>query len=288
MRLGAGGALRHASGMHYTSHEEQRLAELSVPGLPAGHIVPLGVADDLFTEASDPSGSDHLGSDHPGSDLQRSDPSGSDPKGPEHAGPYVLALSRIDAKKGIDILIRAWHQLAVAGGLGGWSLRIAGDGDDRYMNEMRALAAAGAGSATIVFTGWVDGVDRRALLRHAGLFALPSHQENFGFALAEAMASGVPAMVSPGVNLAADIVAAGAGWVSAREHFAEALGAALASPAICRERGRHARAYAEQFRWPQVGVRLLEIYGTMSAANPHPRRVASGIAPPVDGVGVCS
>ena len=275
MMFGAGAALRGASGMHYTSREEQRLAEVGVPGLPAGYVVPLGVSDDLFT-----AGSGHLGSDPSGSD-----PKWSDPKVPE---PYVLALSRIDPKKGIDVLLRAWHRLAADGALGAWSLRIAGDGDDRYMSEMRALAAKGPGSPRITFVGWVDGADRRALLRHAGLFALPSNQENFGFALAEALASGVPAIVSPGVNLSADIVAAGAGWVSTRADFAEVLGAALASPVTCRERGRQARVYAEHFRWPRVGARLLEIYGTIAAGNPHPRRVISNVAPPVDGVGVCS
>jgi glycosyltransferase involved in cell wall biosynthesis len=50
--------------------------------------------------------------------------------------------------------------------------------------------------------------------RGARLFALPSHQENFGLAVAEAMAAGVPVLVSPAVNLANDILAHGAGWVA--------------------------------------------------------------------------
>src|SRR6185369_9966745 len=85
------------------------------------------------------------------------------------SGPYVLTLSRIDAKKGIDVLIRAWHGLASAGRLGPWSLRIAGDGDPRYVAEIRALAEDGPGANRVRFTGWVGGAERRQLLRDADL-----------------------------------------------------------------------------------------------------------------------
>jgi len=255
MGLGARSALRHAAGMHYTSREEQRLAEAGVPGLPPGYVVPLGVPDDLFVGA--PVGSDlelTYGQPYVSS---RSDPT----------LPYVLTLSRVDGKKGIDVLIRAWHGLASTGRLGRWTLRIAGDGDPRYVAEMRALAEAGPGGTRIQFEGWVGGAERRALLRGAGLFALPSHQENFGFALAEAMASGVAVIVSPGVNLAADIAEAGAGWIAPRDTFGDVLGDALAKPADCRARGRQARLYAETFRWPRVASQLACIYRDLAAVR---------------------
>ena len=266
MHLGAGAALRHASGMHYTSREEQRLAEESVPRLPRGYVVPLGVSDDLFVSA------DELEHGSPGADDRE---------------PYVLTLSRVDAKKGIDVLIRAWHVLASAGRLGPWSLRIAGDGDPAYVAQMQELAASGPGGDRIRFAGWVGGPERRTLLRGAGLFALPSHQENFGFALAEAMASGVPVVVSPGVNLAADIAAAGAGWIGTRDAFAGALGEALASPTECRLRGRAARAYADAFRWPRVADDLGRIYGRLAAARLGAPRLGAPATAPVDSRGVC-
>jgi len=267
MRLGASSALRHAAGMHYTSREEQRLSEESVPGLPTGYVVPLGVADDLFVA------SDHLAADGAGADAEQ---------------PYVLTLSRVDAKKGIDVLIRAWHALARSGRLGAWSLRIAGDGDPAYVAEMHALADAGPGADRITFTGWVGGPDRRALLGGAGLFALPSHQENFGFALAEAMASGVAVIVSPGVNLAADIAAADAGWIADRANFDGVLAEALARPATCRLRGRHARVYAEAFRWPRVANELARIYADLAGRREDIPSVGAAATLRAADTGVCS
>jgi glycosyltransferase involved in cell wall biosynthesis len=153
---------------------------------------------------------------------------------------------------------------------------------------MHALAASGPGAGRIRFTGWVGGADRRALLGGAGLFALPSHQENFGFALAEAMASGVAVIVSPGVNLAADIAAADAGWIGNRDGFGDVLAEALARPELCRERGQKARAYAEAFRWPRVAEDLARIYRSLAAARAGVPRLGTPVAAAADSTGVCS
>jgi glycosyltransferase involved in cell wall biosynthesis len=234
-RLGVRRLLAGAAALHYTSDEERRLAEAGLPWLPRGVVVPLGVEDELFGgDAGDRSG----------------------------GAPILLVLSRLDAKKGIDLLIAAFHALAEHESCRAWTLVIAGDGDAAYVSSLRTLADGGAARDRIVFRGWVEGNDRHALFQQASLFALPSHQENFGIALVEAMANRVPAVVSPGVNLAADVEASGAGWVVTRDAAAlrEVLRVAMADRAELRRRGERARALAERFRWSAVGSRLETLY----------------------------
>ncbi|HKW01234.1 MAG TPA: glycosyltransferase [Vicinamibacterales bacterium] len=249
MRLGAGEMLRRAVAIHYTSDAERTLAESAVPSLAPGVVVPLGIDDQCFAAA--------------GRTLAANDR-------------YVLALSRLDVKKGLDLLIRAFHALAAGGECRGWSLVIAGDGDASYVAELARLAADGPARGHIRFAGWVSGEARRALVEGAGLFALPSHQENFGLAVAEAMAGGVPVIVSPAVNLANDILAEGAGWVAPRDQasWEQALRLVLNDPAELERRGRRARSAAERYRWPAVARQLVEVYDNVLRRRPEeqPRR----------------
>jgi glycosyltransferase involved in cell wall biosynthesis len=244
MRLGAGDMLRHAVAIHYTSDAERARAESALPGLPPGVVVPLGVDDPCFASG-------------------RPAPSASDR--------YVLALSRLDVKKGLDLLIRVFHALAEDGECPGWSLVVAGDGDASYVAELERLAAAGPARDRIRFAGWVSGDARRLLVEGARLFALPSHQENFGLAVAEAMAAGVPVLVSPAVNLANDILAHGAGWVAPRDHasWTQAMRLILSDADELERRGRRARGAAERYRWPAVARQLVDVYDGVLRRRPE-------------------
>jgi glycosyltransferase involved in cell wall biosynthesis len=204
--------------------------------LPRGIVVPLGI-DEAFFESFEKGGAGG-------------------------SGPYILSVSRFDAKKGLDLLIRAFHEIADAPQFHSWRLVLAGDGDPGFVAALKALAAAGAGRARIEFTGWVSGAAKRDLLREASLFALPSQQENFGISLIEAMAAGVPVLMTPGVNLARDISDAGAGWVSERSAAAlsTVLRSAMADEGERVQRGQCARRFAEPFRWSKVAERLRTVY----------------------------
>jgi glycosyltransferase involved in cell wall biosynthesis len=171
-------------------------------------------------------------------------------------------LCRLDPKKGIDLLIQAFHDVAAAGTHGDWKLIIAGDGDEDYVSKLKQAAESGEGRSRIVFEGWVAGDARMSLLRHATLFAMPSAQENFGIAVVEALACGVPVIVSPAVNLASDIEKHQAGWIVPRDRaaLAEALGRLMTDRAALAERRTHARAFAERFRWSAVADSLVRLY----------------------------
>jgi len=235
LRLGGDRMLAGAAAMHYTSIGEQQLAEGALPRLPGGIVVPLGVDDEWF-------GSDDAPQVH-------------------HGDPYVLSMSRIDGKKGLDLLVRAFHS-AASGALGHWRLVIAGDGERDTRAALEKLAWEGSAATRITFAGWVDGSRKYALVRGAAVLALPSAQENFGIAVAEAMAAGKPVLVTPGVNLAADIVGAQAGWVVEREASAIAAGLreAMADADTRAVKGRAAREFAERFRWASVATALEEMY----------------------------
>jgi len=234
LRLGARDLLSGAARMHYTTAEEGRLAESAVGPLPPGAVVPVGVDDIYFA-----------------------------PKGPPApGGPYLLALSRLDAKKRLEWIVSAWHAIAGAGRLGAWRLVIAGDGDGAYVARLRDLAHRGPARDRIVFEGWVAGDAKAALIRGASLFVLPSHQENLGVAMLEALASGVPALMTPGINLGGEIAAAGAGWQVDDSEAAVAAGleAALLDDADRAARGRRAAAFADRFRWPLIVAGLMDLY----------------------------
>jgi glycosyltransferase involved in cell wall biosynthesis len=84
--------------------------------------------------------------------------------------------------------------------------------------------------------------------------------------LAEALASGVPAIVTPGINLAGDIEKAGAGWVVERSvgALADGLRKAAADVKERQRRGAAARRWADRFRWPVVAQRLSAVYEGLS------------------------
>jgi glycosyltransferase involved in cell wall biosynthesis len=237
-RLGVRDLLSGAARMHYTTAEEGRLAESVVGSLPAGTVVPVGVDDVYFRPNAPPTGD----------------------------APYVLALSRLDAKKRLEWIINACHAMASESGLGVWRLVIAGDGEAAYVARLRDLAARGPARDRIVFEGWVDGEAKAALIRGASLFVLPSHQENLGVAMLEALASGVPALVTPGVNLGVEIAAARAGWLTGDREDAVVAGlrAAIGDDAERTARGRRAAAFAERFRWPRVVAELMDLYGEVA------------------------
>lgn len=241
LALGARTLLEQAATIHYTSAEEQRLAEQAIPWLPRGALVPLGVDEELFDEG--PSGASS-----------------------EHA---VLAYSRLDIKKGIDVTIAAFHALAERAALGDWKLLVAGDGPADYVATLRRLASEGPARERIEFLGWIQPERRRAVFQRAQLFALASHQENFGIAAVEAMAAGLPVLLSPGVNLVDDIVVAGAGWKAERTlpAWIDALAAALNDRDELASRGQQARAFAEQYRWPTVARRLSDLYQDVIAGS---------------------
>ena len=96
----------------------------------------------------------------------------------------------------------------------------------------------------------------------ASLLALPSHQENFGLCVMEALAHSVPVLVSPNVNLAAEIVAANAGWVAAidEDALAAKLVEALSDDDELLKRGRAGKQLSQKYSWENAATELIKLY----------------------------
>jgi glycosyltransferase involved in cell wall biosynthesis len=246
-------ALAEAAAVHYTAIGEQRLVEGAFE-TRRGFVSPLGIDDHVLDEEAV-------------ADADR-----------RHA-PYVLALSRLHPVKALDALIDAFgdaHTIARR-----WRLVIAGGGDEAYVRRLKQRAAESAAVTAIEFRGWVDGEAKSDLLRRASIYALPSHHEDFGVSLAEALARGVPAVVSSHVLIGEELAAADAAWVTPndRQALATTLLHAMTDDDARRKKSIAARRFARDLAWPSVASRLIDVYASLISEAPAPRMNAPLIAP---------
>jgi glycosyltransferase involved in cell wall biosynthesis len=127
-----------------------------------------------------------------------------------------LFLGRLHEKKGCDLLIEAFAALRDSAETGApMQLVLAGPcADEEYLRHLKQLAAKATGDdGSITFTGMLTGNLKWGALSAAEAFVLPSHQENFGIAVVEALACGTPVLISNQVNIWREIEGAGAGFV---------------------------------------------------------------------------
>lgn len=121
----------------------------------------------------------------------------------------ILFLGRIHEKKGCDLLIRSFHDLKDAGG--DYQLVIAGPDNSGLVAKLRREAEELGLAGRITWLDIVTGNDKWSLMRAADVLVLPSHQENFGIVVAEALACGVPVLLTDKVGIWQEVVADGAG-----------------------------------------------------------------------------
>lgn len=107
---------------------------------------------------------------------------------------WLLFLSRIHPKKGLDNLLYIWRELAVQ--FPEWHLVIAGPDLIGYQAQLEKLTAELELKTRVTFTGMLSGEYKSAAFGHADLFVLPTHSENFGIVVTESLAYGVPAIVT--------------------------------------------------------------------------------------------
>lgn len=111
----------------------------------------------------------------------------------------ILFLSRVHPKKGIDMLLQAFAELQNDNGpLKGYILQIAGEGDDDLLDRLKSLSNDLGLGKRVEWLGGIYGEQKWALMREADLFVLPTHSENFGIVVAEALAVGTPVLTTKG------------------------------------------------------------------------------------------
>jgi glycosyltransferase involved in cell wall biosynthesis len=225
--------LKQAAGIHVTAPIEQAEIEEFGFNLPRFYYVPNGI-DEIDVLA--------LVEAH---------------RGLQPDGPYVLFLSRINWKKGLDRLVQAWRLVPDK------LLVVAGNDEDNYRAEVERLARAEGVADRIRFIGAVEGSDKWLLYQNADLFVLPSYSENFGIVVLEAMAMGCPVVVTPEVGLAETVAEADCGRVvdGEPEALAAAINELLANEPLRRALGRRGQDAANsQFLWPSVAREMEVVY----------------------------
>jgi glycosyltransferase involved in cell wall biosynthesis len=193
-----------------------------------------------------------------------------DPNTDNMRGKRIVFLSRIDPVKGVDVLLSAWA--SIAADFGDWELVIAGPLKGAYPESMQAFARE-LQVPRVTFTGEVLGEAKRFLLQTASLFVLPSHSENFGMAVAEALAHGVPVITTTGTPWA-DVRSHNCGWCIElhQDTLREALRSALSQPLpALREMGRNGHAWMQRdYSWGRVAEMMRDTYEWLLSGAPRP------------------
>jgi glycosyltransferase involved in cell wall biosynthesis len=232
---------KRAAAIHYTTAEERKLSIPYTFDRP-GFVVPLGLNMNDYRPLP------------PRGTFRERFPETRDKS-------ILLFLSRINFKKGLDILAKAYGRIAKE--RDDIHLVIAGPDNDAFRPAVEAMLRDAGVRERTTFTGMLVGEDKLAALTDADLFALPSYTENFGIAVIEALACGLPVVISDKVNIWREIKAGGGGEVEPLdpERFADRIIDMLADRDRLRAYGEHGiETVTRLFDWPTIGQRLETAY----------------------------
>jgi len=236
--------LAGAAAIHFTSNLESKVSErfgVSTPDI----VVPLGVA---LPNLPDRISAQHAIRERFNIPQER---------------PILLFMSRIDPKKGFDLLLPALAQLYENNSPFHFLLCGANPQDRAYETQIQQQIQAASWSAQATINGFVSGELKAQILSAADAFVLPSYYENFGIAVAEAMAAKLPVIISDQVHIWPAIAQSESGWVVPTEvaPLVAAMTEALSSEEARSQRGENAQQCAkENYSWDAIAERILTIY----------------------------
>lgn len=175
-------------------------------------------------------------------------------------GPILLMLGRVVPKKNVETSIDILTRIPAA------RLAVVGPGDAGYVAGLKARAEAKRVAERVAFVGQLDGQDKVSALVDADLLLMPSFEENFGNVVVEALSYGTPAIVSPEVGLAEDLLDGKVGDVAVLSP--EAFGAKVAEWLHDPERRSSARSrmdafLRDRFEWSSIARRWSANYATI-------------------------
>ena len=240
---------KRAAAVHYTTAEERDLAAPYTFNRP-GFVAPLGLNIDDYRPLP------------PRGTFRARFPETRDKA-------ILLFLGRINFKKGLDVLAKAFGE--VARKRDDVHLVIAGPDNDALKPKVENWLKAEGVLEKTTFTGMLMGETKLAALNDADLFVLPSFSENFGIAVIEAMACCLPVLISDKVNIHNEISAAGAGHVEPPEsgRFADRMLSMLDDRESLKAQGeRGIETVTRLFNWPSIGERLESVYQAVVEGRP--------------------
>jgi glycosyltransferase involved in cell wall biosynthesis len=188
-----------------------------------------------------------------------------------HSGPLVLFLSRLNLKKGLDVLAHAFA--LVRKRVPNARLAIVGSSDPPKFGDRVASWIKESGmSDYVVMPGLLVGEEKIQAFADADVFVLPSHAENFGFAVFEAMACRVPVVISDTLDYAREVKSHQAGMSVPRdpEAFADAIVRVLTDRDLRRRLGQNGFDLAQTYSWDATGERVERTLECILRGEPLP------------------
>lgn len=179
----------------------------------------------------------------------------------------ILFMSRIEPKKGLDLLIPSLENLVKKGLDFHFVLAGSNPQDQDYEHNIKQIIANSELKNRTTIAGFVSGENKLDFLQSADLFVLPSYYENFGIAVVEAMAMGLPVLISDQVYIWQDINKADAGWICQcnQEDLTEKLHLALNSREEMKIKGNNAQKLVKnQYTWKAIARQMITVYQQLS------------------------
>lgn len=231
-----------AAAIQYSSRMEEEMARHFMAVKSPSLLIPEGISLDPFAKLP------HRGSFRAGY--------------PEMAGKtLILFLGRFHQKKGLELLVEAFSR--VAGRHDDAHLVLAGSGDSDYVMRITKMLRDRGVFDRATITGQLDDNEKFAALRDADIFVLPSYGENFGISVVEAMACGLPVVISDKVGIWREIAEAEAGIVTTcqPEKIAGAIARLLDDPGLRMALGWHGKTLVgAQFSTDRMAERMETAY----------------------------
>jgi glycosyltransferase involved in cell wall biosynthesis len=173
----------------------------------------------------------------------------------------LLFLSRVHPKKGLPLLLKAMAQIRRS--LQDWLLIVAGPDERGHLAEVQSLARKLGIENMVRFPGPLFGSDKRDAYAASDLFILPTHSENFGIVVAEALGAGVPVLTTKGTPWK-ELEARGCGWWTDVDVAAiqdALLEATQRSSDELRAMGQRGKILAaEKYTWAKIAKQSIQLY----------------------------
>jgi len=233
--------IRGASAIHYTSNDEATQCHSRLGLKNKALVIPNGI--DLFSSKQRVSGNS----------LREKYPVLKGKK-------VILFLSRLSWKKGLDILVEAFD--IVAREERNVHLLIVGPDENDYRKKISKWLSNKGIEDKVTFTGMLEGVEKNDAYVVGDIFTLPSYSENFGMVVAEAMASGMPVVISDQVGLCDDVKNSGSGIVIEvnAKQLSEALMHLLENPGLSSKMGSRGKALVfSKYNWNDISRDMINI-----------------------------
>lgn len=173
---------------------------------------------------------------------------------------YFIFLSRLNPIKGLDLLLPSIKEVLLKNN---YHLIIAGSGEEEYIQKLKKKISHLNLNNHVIFVGHVSGDTKYTLLKKARAFILPSHSENFGIAIIEAMAVGTPVLTSNKVGIYDDIINAKAGMVFSlkKDQIKFCCDKIINNDRFANSISENAKKLVEEkYNWSKITTKQIQIY----------------------------